>query len=172
MMVPLLLAVSGAVLVAQHLDPRSIYSARIHRGRAHARDRPPSEPTRFEDLLSHRYDVVSAAAPLAEIVAERVRHGDRSRPLYVVDQDGRLVGTIPTERLARYGGDRPPFGVATAADLAIPVAAAASSAGRAEILRRLDGLDGQNGGMLPVIDPGSGRPVGVARSPDSCPRGG
>jgi chloride channel protein, CIC family len=160
MMVPLILAVGGAVLVAQRLDPRSIYSARIHGGRARARDRAAAGPTPLGDLLSDRYDVVSAAAPLTEVLAEIVRQGANSRPLYVVDETGRLVGAISPDDLSRRDLSLPPA-LVTAADLASPVAAMPASASRPEILRRLEAT---KGAPIVVVDAASGRPVGIVRA--------
>jgi chloride channel protein, CIC family len=163
MLVPLMLAVTGAVLVARRLEPRSVYSARIHNVRDRANDRPPAGPTRFEDHLSDRFDVVSAAASWAEVMAKIARRGEPSRPLYVVDEAGRLVGAIFPAALSKRSRDGPLLGIATAADLAAPVRPLLSSAGRAEVLRRIESA---NGAPVPVVDPESGRPIGIAAARD------
>lgn len=160
MMVPLMLAVAGAVLVAQLLDPRSVYSARIHTGRERAADPAPSAPAGLEALLSDRFDVVSAAASGVEVLAMVGRRSDRTRPLFVVDETGRLVGAIPPEPLSGVAVQGPLLAIATAADLAVPVASVPSSAARSEIAQPSQSA---NGAPVPVVDPHSGRLVGVAR---------
>ena len=160
MLVPLMLAVAGAVLVAQRLDARSIYSARIQFGRERARDPAPSVPAGLEDIVSDRFDVVSAAASGVEVLAMIGRRRDRTRPLLVVDETGRLVGAIPPEPLSEYSAPGPLLAIATAADLAVPVASVPSSAARSEIAQRTQSA---NEAPVPLVDPRDGRPVGVAR---------
>ncbi|MGC2521343.1 MAG: chloride channel protein, partial [Stellaceae bacterium] len=161
LMVPLMLAVGGAVLVARLVEPRSIYSARIHSGKALARERTPLRTTGFDDLVSDRYRVVSAAAPLVELLGDIIRCGIDSAPaVFVVDEAGRLAGVISPEQLSRRAESPLLLETATAGDLAKPVTPVPSTADRAAILAR---LDGGNDAALPVVDAASGRPVGVAK---------
>ncbi|HXC91239.1 MAG TPA: hypothetical protein VNV18_13840 [Stellaceae bacterium] len=158
MMVPLMLGVGGA---ARLLNPRSIYSARIHSGRARTRERAQSTAPQFADLVSDRYDVVSAAAPAVELLGDIVRHrGDRARPILVVDETGRLVGATSPEQLSRRAADNLLIETATAGDLATPVHPVPSSADRSYVRHR---LAADRGAGVPVVDAESGRPIGVLR---------
>jgi chloride channel protein, CIC family len=161
MMVPLMLAVAGAVLVAQRLDARSIYSARIQVGRERAGGPPPSVPAGLADIVSDRFDVVSSAASGVEVLAMIVRRSDRTRPLFVVDENGRLAGAIPRKPLSEHTAPGSLLAIATAADFAVPTIAVASSAARGEIVQRIQSA---NGAPVPVVDPHSGQLVGVART--------
>ncbi len=81
-MVPLMLAIAGAMLVARSLEARSIYSGRIHT----ARDAVPETPGM----------AVSAAARMPDVLRELARCPDRG--LDVIDQDGRSLGLLTRER--------------------------------------------------------------------------
>lgn len=104
LLVPLLVAIAGAVMVARPLERRSIYSGRIHAGRA----------TASESGDEH---TISAAAGYAEVLHRLLLMHDKT-PLRVIDEEGKCVGVISTEALA--AGDRmlPLPGIATARDLA------------------------------------------------------
>jgi hypothetical protein len=85
MMVPLMLAIAGSTLVARQLEPRSIYTARIHiGGRWALRDRP-ALPEVFADLASQKLDLISAAAPYAIVLRQLLHSEMLARPLYVRD---------------------------------------------------------------------------------------
>ncbi len=91
--VPLMLAIAGAVVVARLIERRSIYSARIHSGRAAAETDKQAPPAQFAGLVSPEFDVISAATPHTEVLREiflpaaarrisppRARAASRSRP--------------------------------------------------------------------------------------------
>lgn len=164
LMVPLMLAVGGAVLVARLIDPRSIYSARIHGGRARAQERPPNKPTGFDDLVCDDFDIVSAAAPAAELFSDLLRGGDPARPVLVVDETGRLVGATSSENLAPRIGNRLLIDTATAGDLATPISSVPSTANRTDVLCRL--APGNDAAMA-VVDADTSRPVGVVKKRQS-----
>jgi hypothetical protein len=86
-MVPLMLAIAGSISVARCLQPRSIYSARIHVGRS-AAARAKHGGTRFDRLFIER---LCFSFQLLRHLPDANR---RSRSLYVTDEDGRLVGII------------------------------------------------------------------------------
>ncbi|HEX4120137.1 MAG TPA: chloride channel protein [Verrucomicrobiae bacterium] len=111
--VPLILAIAVATLVARHFDPRSIYSVRIHTGKAAARE------------MQHE-QVISAAAPYAEVLKRLLPLTGRNLPLYVVDEDGELVGEITADRAANAEAFARPLEAASADDLATPVKACPS----------------------------------------------
>ncbi len=158
LMVPLLLAVVGATLVVRRLEPRSIYTARIHLDRATAAGIPAAVKTDFDDLLLPDPAIVSAAARGAEVLQQLQTLGGWSSSLHVVDERGRLKGEIAAARLPEALGRSLPLETTTAADLAVPVPALTTAARREEVLRRLE-----DGGpiRLPLVDADSGRLVGV-----------
>jgi CIC family chloride channel protein len=162
LILPMMLAIAGAVAVARRLEQRSIYSARIHIGRKAAGARAPARATAFDDLLVRAFAPISAATPYPEILLELVKCGKCACPLHVVDEEGRLVGAIAPERVSGPGRENPLLETATAADLVDPVQSVPSSAARQEVLRRLAAA----GGPVPVVDAETGLLVGLARSPD------
>ena len=81
LLLPVLLAVGGAVLTARALEPRSIYSGRIHAARRVALDGATSEA----DL--------PASAGVVEVLARLLARGDDAR-LVVTDDRGVEVGII------------------------------------------------------------------------------
>jgi H+/Cl- antiporter ClcA len=156
--VPLILAIGGAVTIARLIEARSIYSARIHTGKAVAKEDPPRTATGFDDLVSQDFDSISAAVSYVEVLRELVARDDPSRPLYVVDETGKLTGEISPRMAAAPDPESPLVEIATAADLARPVEAVRSSAGREEALRTLRAAGDL---PVPVVDAESGRPIGV-----------
>ena len=103
LMVPLMLAVAGAVLVARSLESRSLYSGRIHVGRLLA-ERAPGE-------------TISAAARYPELLKQAA--GARSGRLHVIDQDGTEIGTLDQAQIAAAEAGCTPTEIATARDFAL-----------------------------------------------------
>jgi CBS domain-containing protein len=159
LLVPLMLAVAGAVAVAYRLEARSIYSARIHSGREAARVDAESPGTRFDHLVSKDYAVVSAAASHDEVASQLLATADRDRPLYVVDEDGAVIGVIagPPAAAAAPSAQR---AIMTAADLARPVASLRASMSEQDAL---EFLSKEGAAELPVVEEKTGRLMGVAR---------
>jgi hypothetical protein len=156
--VPLLLAVAGASVVARALDDRSVYSARIRWGESAAVGATTSARA-FCGRPLQQAAVVPAAARHAVVLERLLGLTPRSVPVYVVDERGRLIGQIS-------GGDTPgapaefgdPWETATASDLAGPVQALSSSMTPAEVEQHFR----QTGASeLPLVDPGSGRLLGM-----------
>ena len=83
LLLPVLLAAGGAVLTARALEPRSIYSGRIHAARRTALDGAKSDG----DL--------PASAGVVEVLARLLARGGDAR-LVVTDDRGVEVGTIST----------------------------------------------------------------------------
>jgi H+/Cl- antiporter ClcA len=159
LLVPLMLAVAGAVAVAYRLEARSIYSVRIHSGREAARVDAQPPGTRFDRLVSKDYAVVSAAASHDAVASQLLAAADRDRPLYVVDEDGALVGVIagPPAVAATQSAQRV---IMTAADLAqpvVPLRASVSEQDAVELLSKAGAAE------LPVVEEKTGRLMGVAR---------
>ncbi len=101
LMVPLMLAVAGAVVVARRLEGRSVYSGRIHM--AHARAEATGRAT------------VSAAARSMPALLQALRAP--SGRLVVLDEDGTALGTVTGEQLADPPAACRPTAIATARDV-------------------------------------------------------
>ncbi|ACL61014.1 chloride channel protein [Methylobacterium nodulans] len=98
LMVPVLVAVAGAMLVARYLEPRSLYACRIREGRAAA----DADPT-----------AISAAAPYAEVLRGLLAGGPVPR---VLDETGTCLGHLDAERVRAPARDDGPLVAATAGD--------------------------------------------------------
>jgi len=162
LMVPLLLAVAGAVWIARQFEQRSIYSGRIHLGRAAAAWEKLAIPTSLKKVVSRDYEVVSAAERYPALARQLLAADPREPPLYVVDEHAALVGEITHENLSEPEKLALPLEIVTAADLSIHVLALTSSMTSVEIQERIrqSGYD-----RLPVVDSSSKRVVGVATYP-------
>ncbi len=97
-LVPILLAVAGAVVVARRLEARSIYSGRVHQGLARG-EAADGEVT------------LSSAASYATMLRTLLAHPGRR--LRVVDEDGRAVGLVSAADAVE-----PAAALATAGDFA------------------------------------------------------
>jgi chloride channel protein, CIC family len=158
LLVPLMLAVAGAIAVAYRLEARSIYSARIHSGRAAARVKAERPGTLFDRFVSKDCAVVSAAASHDEVLSRLFAAADPSHPLYVLDEDGQLLGVIadPSATAAIPSAQR---AIMTAADLAQPVASLRASMSEQDAVEIL-GMVGA--AEMPVVEEKTGRLMGVA----------
>lgn len=108
--IPLMLSVAIATLIARHYDIRSIYSARVHLGRAAAAEMKLPQ-------------VISAATRYGEVLKRLLPFAEKGLPVYVVDQNGALAGEICGERAARAESFAAPLETACAADLTTPTKA-------------------------------------------------
>jgi hypothetical protein len=142
--------------VARLIEPRSIYSARVHAGQHTSDAESPAPLLQFHELVSRQFDVISAAASYTEVLGALLTRSRGSRPLYVVDEDGKLEGEMPANLDSFRRRQTPLDEITAAGDLAIPVRPLLSSAGRTEALRRLAAA----GAPLPVVD-AAGRPIAV-----------
>ncbi|MDQ2804025.1 MAG: chloride channel protein, partial [Pseudomonadota bacterium] len=117
LMVPMLIAVAGAVVVARLFESRSIYSGRIHTGRAATRARQDGR------ALAGDFEVISAAAHYGELLHLLLKLADHPKPLYVADERGRLVGEVSRQKVLDPDASLVPLETATAADFVTPVVA-------------------------------------------------
>ncbi len=106
LLVPVILATAGAIVVARRLESRSIYSARIHAGRAVALPDTAQAVT------------VSAAARLPELQAALLRTPAENPAVRVVDREGRLLGEVVRNAVLAPAARAMPLETATAADFA------------------------------------------------------
>ena len=132
-MIPLIIGVCGATIVAGWLEPKSIYSAGLHFGRASAEALAPAVPTAFDDLIRRDCDVVSASAHYSVVLKKLL--SSRSSSVFVVDENGKLTGQIGTQQ-ALAANREGPLDTMTAADLLIPVHAVSASAARRDALQQ------------------------------------
>jgi hypothetical protein len=156
-MVPMLLAVTGAMLVARQLESRSIYSMRIHVRDPHAMPDGTPQLPQFPGWISQDYPTVSAAAGYGQVVRHLLSLPLHST-LYVVDHDGQLVGTIDASSVEPGNLGAMPADAAKAADLAMTVQPLDSGMSDCEIA---DFLAATSASEFPVVDQKTGRLIGV-----------
>lgn len=162
LMVPVLTAVATAELVARAIDARSVYSARIHLGRAVLGLAPPPHvATHFNQPLSTAFEVITSAARYTEVMHRLLALETRNEPLYVMDENGRLVGELDAMHASTTPNLAVPMQLATASDLAFPVETLSSSMTSDEVERQLR-ASGRT--RLPVFDATSGRVIGVVNA--------
>jgi CBS domain-containing protein len=157
-MAPLMLAIASATLVARLIDARSIYSVGIHAGREAAEPKDPKTVAGADAAGSGKPTIISAASPYAAVLKRLLLNPDA--PVYVVDENGRLVGEITAERAKKAEEFASPLEIAAAFDLATPVHALLQSQNPAEMEQR---LRQQNAMLAPVVDAVDGALVGVAK---------
>jgi chloride channel protein, CIC family len=156
LMVPTILAVAGAVLLARLVESSSIYSVRIHLGRwAGGRAVSASERKGFIAL--------SSASRMNETLHAALSAANDAQPVYVVDEAGKLVGEVVTERLNDPPSQTFPLEIATAADFASSVAPILTAEDSASTAAK---FKASGAGWLPVVDAKTGELVGVRRRPE------
>ncbi len=168
LMVPLLIAVAGAMLVARRLERRSIYSARVRRGETAAVLRPGAVPLGAASLISAAAEVASAALRFPEVARRLLALPDGRSSLYVVDDRGRLVGELTTERIGEVARRSVPLETTTASDLAEPVPTVPACARMDDAVQQLKRT---NRTELPVVDPTTERLIGTLTRPGASQPG-
>ena len=164
LIVPLLVTVAGATLVTRICDSPSIYSARLQRGAARATKSPSLQAGEFSDLISQDFATISAAANPAIALQQLVALQDRPvpRPLYVIDEKGRLAGRISPGSIRRHDDARRPIEMSTASDLAESIQSISDDLSREDAMHRLAKSDSSE---LPVSSAQTGEFAGVLRAP-------
>ena len=165
LVLPLMLAVGIATFGAERLGWRSVYVEGLRR-RGVTLDRP--EDVDVLQLVAVREVMTASDAPNATVPADlpvetlRRRFAEHSlHGAVVVDADGALVGVVARSDLERAAGARPD---ATAADLA--TRRPASALPDEPVFRAVQRMANLDVGRLPVVDPVTGRVVGVFRRAD------
>jgi len=165
LVLPLMLAVGIASFGADRLGWRSIYVDGLRR-RGVTLDRP--DDVDVLQLVAVREVMTRASAPNATVrddlsltdLRDRFAR-DSLHGAVVVDADGALVGVVARSDLDRPASERPD---ATAADVATRrVATAVPDEPVFRAVQRMANLDV---GRLPVVEPTTGRVVGVFRRAD------
>jgi H+/Cl- antiporter ClcA len=158
LIVPLILAAAEASLIARMLESRSIYSGRIAPASVHRMAQGTVIVlTAFDDLVSHDYSVISAAAPFPMVLQELLAL--RKGTLYVLDERGALVGELETTAFVETpSGSNFPLAAITAGDLASSGPYVDAAMSREEVIEKLD----TSGRLrLPLVERESHRIVGV-----------
>ncbi len=114
-MVPMLLAVSGAMFVARRIESRSIYSLRIRPKNPGSEPTPGDRLPNFAHLISRDFSAISAAMGYTELL-QGLLLSKFTLPLYVVDHEGILLGQIDARSLNLASLGPLPLEAAKAAD--------------------------------------------------------
>jgi chloride channel protein, CIC family len=162
-MVPVAAAVTVAMLVGRAIDSTSIYSARIHAGKAAARAATPSSATNFDSSwIGKDFGTISTAARYAEVAARLIALNRQGRSLYAIDHTGRVVGEIKASAAAENNTSiSVPIETAIAAEMTTEVPIVHSSMNAAEVIEKLRESKAER---LPVVDHSSGKVIGTVAS--------
>ena len=162
---PLMLATVVSTLLSTLLSRESIYTLKLSRRGVHlekGRDVDVLQTVSVREIMTTDFATVPESMLLDELAEEFARRRAQSFP--VVDGAGDLAGMVSISDLDRAVASESPTG-ARVADIAtsgeILVAHPEESMGTA--LRRLGVRDVNR---LPVVEPGSMRPIGVVRRND------
>ena len=165
--VPILFAVAGASIVARWIDPRSVYTGRLHTGRMAAQADLSTAAPRYGRLLAPRVETISVAASYPEVLRRLVVAQGGPRLLYAIDDKARLAGRIDAGHAGHPDALEPVLSAAAAGDLMERIKPLDADASEAEALER---LQAEPAGELPVVDH-AGCLVGVAVKPEGRPDG-
>jgi chloride channel protein, CIC family len=159
-MLPLMLATVIANIVARRLQPDNLYSGWLRRrGEAieHGSDRGVLTHLRVADALDPNPQVVGEEATVVQLLDQLDRAAQTEFP--VIDADRRLVGIVPIGALGRMAQHADTLSrVVVAADLAEDCESIAPDASLLDAMRKL-GVRGAS--VLPVVEPETGRLVGL-----------
>ena len=156
---PLMLTAVVANLVARRIEPDSLYSGWLRRRGErlqHGADRDVMAGLRVADAFDRAAAVVADSASLDLLLAHLGRGAYTDLP--VVDEEHRLVGIITLSDLGRLAGTRDVPPDLVAADVATPAESVTPADSLLEAIRRM-GVRGTP--SIPVVDPGTGRLLGV-----------
>lgn len=177
LVLPLMLSVGIATLVADRIDPRSIYTRPLHeRGVLYAEpeDVDLLQSVRVGEVMTRHPDTVAADLSLEGLRREFARTGHHGFPVVAQrGDDERLVGIVTLKDLARAAGQHTgdllsepgPGSGLTVADICTGAPATVTPADPVfRAVRRMASLDV---GRLPVVsEEDHGRLVGLVRRAD------
>lgn len=161
-MVPMLLAVAGAMGIARYFNMESIYSVRIY-SKKPIPTAIPLEQIAFGSLISTDAQVLSASVGYPRILQMLTSSG-AELPIQVTDHQGIYVGTISSDslRIARHGPL--PLECIKAADIVVQATMLNSQMSLADVIAT---LLNSNERHLPVIETTTQRLIGVVKR-ESC----
>lgn len=157
---PLMLTTVICYVVARRLEPDSLYSGWLHRRGErieHGADRDVLTGLRVADAYDSDPQVIGEQASVTDILEHLGRSGQSYFP--VIDPDHQLVGVITMAELGRLAKDyRDLSSLLIAADVAQSSEVVAPDDSLLTAIRKM-GVRGAP--SLPVVDPESGRLVGL-----------
>lgn len=158
-LVPILIAVGGASLTMRFFDRRSVYTGQIRI--TAPRNAPPFDRTaaRLAGIVVSPPRRVAIWAGYREILETIVDEDGRLRPLYVIDETGRLIGRITPAALKHVQPLTRMLVTGAPSDLMNPVTPLQGGEEAGLIARR---LEADEAGELPVTD-ADGTFIGIAR---------
>jgi len=159
-MLPLMLTTVVGYVIARRLEPDSLYSGMLRRRGErieHGADRDVLARLRVAEAYDPNPQVIGQAATVSQLL-EHLGPGDQTE-FPVVDDALHLVGIITIGDLGRLARDHRDLAhVLVAADIAGPAESIALDDSLLEAVRRM-GVRGA--ASLPVVDPATGRLVGL-----------
>jgi|GEM_PF-46510 len=164
-MVPMLLALTGAMLVARRIEARSIYSLRIRSTNSiHSipKKEAISAAPHLEHLISRDVSIISSGAGYLDLV-QGLWRAELHFPIYVVDHEGCFLGTIDATCLEQAPmGPLPPESIRTADLIEIT-----ESIDSQQTLAELKGLfEKGRQSAFPVVDRVTGQLIGTVSRND------
>ncbi len=167
-MLPALLAAStAAYALTVLLLRRSILTEKIARRGQHITREygiDPFELTRAADIMVKAVDTLPADMPVDEAVAFFAAGGNKHRSYPVTEKDGRLVGMVSRAEALRWREEADHPGQTLydiASDASLPVAYPEDMVGRVT-----DVMIACDVGRIPIVDPQSGKLVGLVARKD------
>jgi chloride channel protein, CIC family len=158
-MLPLMLTVAIATVVARRMEPDNLYSGWLTRKGErieHGARRDVLAGMRVADVYEPPVAVVLSTEPLTAVLG---RLDDTDQDAFpVVDGQGILTGMIRVSDLARLVRDGEPVAGRVAADVVTPTETVTPADSLLLAIRRM-GIRGA--GLLPVVEPGARRLLGV-----------
>jgi chloride channel protein, CIC family len=162
-MVPMLLAVAGAMLVARRLELKSVYSMRISPDETPDNPSlPPAAPV-LKGRLSIEFTAISAAMGYAQSL-QLLLSSPPDSTLYVLGPEGELLGKIDRETVGNAELGSMPLVAAKVSDILSLIEPLDTRMTDQEVLERLAGATATE---LPVVDANTRRLVGVIRTGES-----
>ncbi len=159
-MLPLMLSSVIAYVVRRHYEQDSLYSGWLRRrgeNLVHGADEDVLASGVVSDAMDANPQVIGEGASVAQLLDHLGRGEQTDYP--VVDDQLRLMGTISVSALGRIAKDHHDLAaIVLAADLAAPSESVGPGDSLLEAIRKM-GLRGT--ASLPVVDPATGRLIGV-----------
>jgi H+/Cl- antiporter ClcA len=159
-MVPMLLAVTGAMLVARRIEVRSIYSMRVHPTDLNIDPATADLISPFEERISTEFTTISAAMSYGQVM-QLLLSLPPGTTLYVLGHEGELVGKIDAEVIRTSELGSMPIVAAKASDVLALVDPLRVPLSEPEFRRRLTSAMELE---LPVVDAKTNHLIGVVQT--------